>query len=182
LMDCFDLFTEKEQLGENDLWYCSKCKGHVAAYKKFDLWTAPDLLILHLKRFEYIPGQYFMHRQKIESLVDFPIEELDLRHMVKSGQARAGHVRPDVEPLYELFGVSEHMGGLGGGHYTAVVKNVQSGGWFACDDTRVTPVSRDAGVTPNAYVLFYQRKGAAAKWAGIIPPPPGKAASPAAKR
>jgi hypothetical protein len=40
-------------------------QSHVAAYKKFDLWSTPDVLILHLKRFEYIPGQYFMHRQKV---------------------------------------------------------------------------------------------------------------------
>jgi hypothetical protein len=26
LRECFDLFTEREQLGENDLWFCSKCK------------------------------------------------------------------------------------------------------------------------------------------------------------
>ena len=28
---------------------------------------------------------------------------------------------------YDLFGVSNHMGGLGGGHYTAYCKNVNVG-------------------------------------------------------
>ena len=55
----------------------------MAAYKKFDLWSTPDVLVLHLKRFEFVPGQYFMHRQKIESLVQFPLEKLDLRDEIK---------------------------------------------------------------------------------------------------
>ena len=64
--------------------------------------------------------------------------------------------------MYDLFAVSEHLGGLGGGHYTAVVrgqgKGPGAGGWFACDDTHVSPApdGAAAAVTPHAYVLFYQ--------------------------
>merc|ERR1712196_403317 len=82
LLDCFRLFAEREQLGKDDPWYCPKCKDHVHAYKKFDLWSAPDILIIHLKRFQYTPGSYFVHRQKIDSLVNFPLEQLDLSEMV----------------------------------------------------------------------------------------------------
>lgn len=54
-----------------------------------------------------------------------------------------------------------------------MVKNAESGAWFACDDTHVTAVpSPAAAVTPNAYVLFYQRQGAPAKWGGLALPPP----------
>ena len=28
LDSCFDKYTEREQLGQSELWYCSKCKGH----------------------------------------------------------------------------------------------------------------------------------------------------------
>ena len=42
--------------------YCSACKQHLAPVKKMDLWAAPDILVLHLKRFQYVPGQYFVHR------------------------------------------------------------------------------------------------------------------------
>jgi hypothetical protein len=52
-----------------------------------------------------------------------------------------------------------------------VVKNAESGSWFACDDTHVSAVpSPAAAVTPHAYVLFYQRQGAPAKWGGLALP------------
>ena len=161
LMDCLKLFTEKEQLGENDLWYCPKCKDHVPAFKKFDLWTVPDVLIIHLKRFEYIPGQYFMAREKIESLVNFPVQNLDLREYCKGGAVGGAGAQ------YDLYAVSEHMGTQHGGHYTAVVKNYRNSRWYSCNDSSVSESQAEAGVTPNAYVLFYQRRGAGARWGGM---------------
>ena len=163
LADCLKLFTEKEQLGENDLWYCPKCKDHVPAFKKFDLWSLPDVLIVHLKRFEYIPGQYFMAREKIESLVSFPIQNLDLREFT----ANSGGSTGGAGQQFDLFAVSEHMGTQHGGHYTAVVKNYRNGQWYSCNDSSVSEVNPESGVTPNAYVLFYQRRGAPARWGGM---------------
>mmetsp|Transcript_50795 Transcript_50795/g.62235 ORF Transcript_50795/g.62235 Transcript_50795/m.62235 type:complete len:195 (+) Transcript_50795:78-662(+) len=34
LKDCFKLFTQKETLSEQNLWYCNKCKAHKPAKKK----------------------------------------------------------------------------------------------------------------------------------------------------
>ena len=65
---CLELFTKEEQLGENDLWYCPRCKKHQQATKKFDIWSLPDVLIVHLKRFSY--NRYY--RDKIDALVEFP--------------------------------------------------------------------------------------------------------------
>jgi len=73
---CFDKFIEREQLAEAETLYCSRCQQHLAPIKKMDLWAAPDILVLQLKRFQYVPGQYFVHREKINNLVDFPIEGL----------------------------------------------------------------------------------------------------------
>ncbi len=33
--------------------YCNRCKDHVQASKCMAIWTAPEVLVLHLKRFEY---------------------------------------------------------------------------------------------------------------------------------
>ena len=33
--------------------YCPNCKKHQQATKKFDLWTLPKVLVIHLKRFSY---------------------------------------------------------------------------------------------------------------------------------
>lgn len=107
LDQCFGKFVEREQLGTQELWYCPSCKNHLAPVKKIDIWAAPDVLIIHLKRFQYVPGAYFVHREKINDLVSFPIEELDLSEYV------IGPHTDGAPPIYELYGVSEHSGGLG---------------------------------------------------------------------
>ncbi len=53
LDDCLNLFCREELLTKENQWYCSKCKEHVDATKKFDLWTLPPILIVHLKRFKH---------------------------------------------------------------------------------------------------------------------------------
>ena len=65
-----------------------------------DLWTVPEVLIIHLKRFQYSPGQYFVHREKINEVVDFPITGFDLSNYVKSANDQ-------VPPLYDLYAVSQ---------------------------------------------------------------------------
>jgi len=44
---------QPEQLSEDDSWYCQRCKMHVQADKKLDLWSLPEVLVVHLKRFQY---------------------------------------------------------------------------------------------------------------------------------
>ncbi|CAM9950415.1 unnamed protein product, partial [Sphacelaria rigidula] len=62
--------------------------------------------------------------------------------------------------LYDLWGVVNHYGGLGGGHYTAFVRNEHDDGWYEVSDDHVSVVENDENlVTPAAYVLFYQRRG-----------------------
>ena len=70
LVDCLRKYGAKEQLSQNDTWYCSKCKDHRRAFKKLDLWSTPDVLIVHLKRFQYAQGTYFVHTTKLDDLVD----------------------------------------------------------------------------------------------------------------
>jgi len=65
------------------------------------------------------------------------------------------------EPLlYDLFAVSNHLGGsAGGGHYTAYCKNFKNEKWYHFNDQSVTEVNQDKVCTDDAYVLFYRRKG-----------------------
>ncbi len=43
------------QLNREDSWYCPHCKqGQQDATKKITLWTVPDVLVLHLKRFRHV--------------------------------------------------------------------------------------------------------------------------------
>lgn len=166
LDDCLDEFTREEKLGEDDLWYCPRCKKHQQATKKFEIWKLPDILVVHLKRF----SNSRILRDKIETLVDFPVEGLDLEARVGERQAlkalaSTGEVPAELtlddmdEPLvYDLYGVDEHMGGLGGGHYRAYAKNPEDGVWYHFDDSHVTRSQPKEAVNAYAYLLFYRRR------------------------
>jgi ubiquitin carboxyl-terminal hydrolase 4/11/15 len=66
---------------------------------------------------------------------------------------------PKSEPKsYDLIAVANHYGGLGGGHYTAYAKNINTGSWHYFDDSNVNAASEDNVVSKAAYVLFYQRR------------------------
>lgn len=146
LEECMTEFTKEEKLGEDDLWYCPQCKKHQQATKKFDLWKAPDILVVHLKRFSNSRAL----RDKIDTLVEFPVEGLDIGDLVGERQvakrlAAAGVDAAELglkdldEPLvYDLFAVDEHMGGLGGGHYRAYAENHLTEQWYHFDDSYVT--------------------------------------------
>jgi len=43
----------------------------------------------------------------------------------------------DGKMMYDLIGVINHFGGLGGGHYTAFGKNEVTGQWYEFDDSYV---------------------------------------------
>jgi hypothetical protein len=105
ISDCFNLYTKTEELSEQDYWYCTKCKGHQASTKKFDLWSLPQVLVVHLKRFSYTRS----YRDKIDTLVDFPLKDLDMsKYLINQNSS--------TTTKYNLIAVSNHYGSLGGGH------------------------------------------------------------------
>uniref|UniRef100_A0A8C4U5X5 Ubiquitin carboxyl-terminal hydrolase n=1 Tax=Falco tinnunculus TaxID=100819 RepID=A0A8C4U5X5_FALTI len=130
----------------NLLLYCPNCKEHQQATKKLDLWSLPPVLVVHLKRFSY--SRYM--RDKLDTLVDFPINDLDMSEFL---------INPNAGPCrYNLIAVSNHYGGMGGGHYTAFAKNKDDGIWYYFDDSSVSSGCEDQIVSKAAYVLFYQRQ------------------------
>jgi ubiquitin carboxyl-terminal hydrolase 4/11 len=162
LDDCLAEFTKEEQLGEDDLWYCPRCKKHQQATKKFDLWKVPDILAVHLKRFSNSRAL----RDKIDTFVDFPIEGLDLtalvgERLVGSRLAQSGvdihelGIREVEEPLiYDLYAVDEHLGGLGGGHYRAYALNHVTEQWYHFDDSYVTRTEASEAVVSLFFFLY----------------------------
>ncbi|XP_065605504.1 ubiquitin carboxyl-terminal hydrolase 4 [Cyrtonyx montezumae] len=146
LKDCIELFTTMETLGEHDPWYCPNCKKHQQATKKFDLWSLPKILVVHLKRFSY--SRYW--RDKLDTVVEFPIRGLNMSEFVCDPRGSSY--------VYDLIAVSNHYGAMGVGHYTAYAKNKANGKWYYFDDSSVSLASEDQIVTKAAYVLFYQRR------------------------
>jgi len=162
--DCIEKFLEGEQLDEMNAWYCQGCKKHVCALKMIALWSVPDILILHLKRFQFENCSVSNNilRSKIDDTVRFPVDNLDLRKYV------LGPIDDDAPPVYKLFGVSEHVGHTANsGHYTATVRNCRDSRWYRYNDAHVGETTGDAAVTGGAYLLFYQRAKGTARWGGM---------------
>ncbi|KDO31693.1 hypothetical protein SPRG_03611 [Saprolegnia parasitica CBS 223.65] len=63
-----------------------------------------------------------------------------------------------LETHYDMYGVVNHQGALGGGHYTAYAKNSVDGNWYSYDDDRVRLIEESKVVTSSAYLCFYVRK------------------------
>ena len=64
----------------------------------------PNMLVISLKRFSY--NRYW--RDKLDTHVDFPITGLDMGpYIINKSHGKA---------IYDLIAVSNHYGGMGGGH------------------------------------------------------------------
>uniref|UniRef100_A0A8C1X8J5 ubiquitinyl hydrolase 1 n=1 Tax=Cyprinus carpio TaxID=7962 RepID=A0A8C1X8J5_CYPCA len=130
LQECLELFTTVETLEEENPWYCPTCKKHQLATKKLDLWSLPEVLIIHLKRFSYTKYS----REKLDTIVEFPLRDLDF-----SGFLLKKTVNSTEPPCrYDLIAVSNHYGGLRDGHYTSYARNKDNGQWYYFDDSKVT--------------------------------------------
>ena len=144
LIECFQFFCKEEQLKIGNEWYCNKCKEHLLAKKKIDLYYLPKILVINFKRFI----KESEHWEKNDENVDFPIINFNMKDLI---------IGPDKEhSIYDLFAVSQHYGSTGGGHYTAVCKN--RGKWYNYDDSSVLQTSPKACLSSAAYVLFYRRQ------------------------
>ena len=97
LDDCFAETARTETLSEENAWYCNRCKELRRADKTLMIWTAPDVLVLHLKR---VSGERY-RRDKGDALVDFPLEGLDLSE-------RIGCKEEGKDYIYDLFAVDNY--------------------------------------------------------------------------
>ncbi|XP_017284867.1 ubiquitin carboxyl-terminal hydrolase 31 [Kryptolebias marmoratus] len=174
LAQCLQLYTKEEQLAPDDAWRCPHCKQLQQGRIKLSLWTLPDVLILHLKRFR----QEGDRRVKMQNMVRFPLMGMDMApHVVKRSQSSwslpshwspwrrsYGLGRNPDDFLYDLYAVCNHHGNMHGGHYTAYCKNSIDGQWYCFDDSEVSPVADDNVCQQTAYILFYQRRTAIPSW------------------
>ncbi|KAG8926015.1 ubiquitin-specific protease doa4 [Tulasnella sp. 408] len=186
LKQCLDAFVKPETMEKSDAWLvspnnppsikagsnarpnrkCPNCKTLRKAEKQLSLSRLPPVLLIHLKRFSF-KGPF---TDKLETMVDFPLKDLDLTNYMPpllppnmdvqglTGQRAYGDDDPrrQVPPFkYELYGVVNHFGSLTSGHYTAFIAS--KGGWIYCDDSRLSQANPQDVVGRPAYILFYRR-------------------------
>jgi ubiquitin C-terminal hydrolase len=144
IYDCFNFHIKPEILEGDNAWYNEKTRAKEDIKKQISFFNFPKILVITFKRFSP-DGQ-----QKLNSLIKFPLENLDLSSYVR------GYNKESYN--YDLFGICNHMGGVMGGHYTAFVRNSENQ-WLYCNDRNVDIVqNQESIVTPMAYCLFYRKK------------------------
>eukprot|EP00744_Colponema_vietnamica_P008314 GILI01011871.1.p1 GENE.GILI01011871.1~~GILI01011871.1.p1 ORF type:complete len:407 (+),score=50.07 GILI01011871.1:167-1222(+) len=149
LYDCLTEFTEEEVLDGDEKVYCSKCKQHRRSSKKLTIWRFPPILVVHLKRFSFNSWR----RDKLNTNVSFPAMDLQLRRFAGGSDDVSAQA-----PVYDLYAVTHHVGGLGGGHYTAHA--MYHDRWYSFNDSHVREVGDASAISgSSAYVLFYKRQG-----------------------
>ncbi|KAK8850409.1 hypothetical protein IAR55_004327 [Kwoniella newhampshirensis] len=155
--ELIDEFVKAEVMEKEDAWNCPRCKVPRRASKTLTISRLPPVLLIQLKRFTTQNGVFW---DKSETPVIFPVKSLDLTRYVPSraptGKEDLDDPRTQVGPFkYDLYGVSNHMGTLSSGHYTAYVKS--SKGWMYCEDSRISKAQERDVVSRPAYILFYKR-------------------------
>ena len=138
-------FTIQERLGGDNRYFCAHCKCKQNAIKQLTIFDAPNILILHLKRFEF--------GTKIDKFVQFDTS-LDLTpFMSKSKMYRERGQRI----TYTLYAVLVHAGKYSNcGHYFSYVMTANNQ-WFLCNDSEIRGATKRNVLQQHGYMFFYQR-------------------------
>ena len=96
---CIDLeeciyIGQGSKLLKYNLWYCKKCKHFQCIKTKIDSWNSPDLLIIHLDRFDN--GLYLKKENYNDMLIKF---EIDQELLVPSD---------NQDTLYDLYAIKNY--------------------------------------------------------------------------
>lgn len=158
---CLRKFMEPEVL---DVEYkCEGCGNVTSRRKWLQLFTPPRNLVLHLNRFSQggmsdgFGGSPFTGMRKNSTAVNVP-SKLDMSQCISELGLAAAFSVTGASPFYKLIAVSEHSGGMGGGHYTATTRSATDKFWYGFNDSHVSGPSNQApcGPSSSAYVLVYK--------------------------
>ncbi|CAM9476706.1 unnamed protein product, partial [Choristocarpus tenellus] len=158
ITDSLQLYVEGEVLDGDNKFHCDPCGKKRATLKRACISHLPNVLILHLKRFEF--DFELMRKVKVNDLCKFPME-LDMRPYTKEGLEREQGQGPntslctlstgakgveegDSYYIYHLAGVLVHTGTADSGHYYSYIKERSSlgggdGRWLSFNDAIVMP-------------------------------------------
>lgn len=149
--DCFKVFTNIEHLEEGNEWLCPNCNKKVSALKKMCLWTSPNILIIHIRRFIHTTKGGFS-ALKLTNKITYPINDFDIAPYM------SGYSKNIFKTKYDLVSVANHIGNINFGHYYAYTKSITNGKWYKMDDSTVSQVNEEEVISPNAYMLVYRKK------------------------
>lgn len=139
-------WIRKEAMEQSEIegYRCDTCKEKRTASLFSHLWQLPPHLFLTLRRFH-------CNGQKNMTPCPYRGEILDLQSFFAPET-----LHDSRNDRYEVRGISDHHGHLGGGHYTAQFKHPLTGEWWNMDDH--TASSLPAPSFSSSNYLFYFRR------------------------
>ncbi|XP_055627352.1 ubiquitin carboxyl-terminal hydrolase 31 isoform X2 [Toxorhynchites rutilus septentrionalis] len=77
LEQCLEHYTKAETLSAEDAWRCPHCQKYLPVVKTLGLWSLPDIMVIHFKRFRQhqLRGP---QAAKLTTLVKFPLNGFDM--------------------------------------------------------------------------------------------------------
>lgn len=170
IYQCLRSYCQEEMLSGDEVWKCPYCKCKRMATKQIIITRAPQILVVHFKRFSASKTQ---SARKIHTPVEFPLHGLRMDDFVISHPSAGAEpdssappgMGPTVAPFtYDAFAVLRHLGSsMGSGHYISLVRDAERQCWRMFDDDRVSDFnprdlrSRDRLQNEQAYIVFYER-------------------------
>ncbi|RDW78526.1 putative ubiquitin C-terminal hydrolase [Aspergillus mulundensis] len=170
IYQCLRSYCQEEMLSGDEVWKCPYCKCERVATKQIIITRAPQILVVHFKRFSASKTQ---SARKIHTPIDFPLHGLRMDDFVFSqpkhpSSTDEGPRDPTsaTEPpfTYDAYGVLRHLGSsMGSGHYISLVRDASRQCWRKFDDGRATDfLPRDTSFkdrlqNEQAYIVFYER-------------------------
>ena len=158
LNDCFNEFIKTEEI-EN--YSCAICNEKNKAIKTSKILRPGMTLFIHLNRFKQLPNGRTL---KNNTDVSIPMEIDITQYCDNSMKTKLeSNLDSDLKLFssykYRLTGMSNHHGGMGGGHYTANgVCIVDHQTWYEFDDSRVSKIKNSNHIdTSSAYILMYDQ-------------------------
>lgn len=83
LEQCLEHYTKAETLSAEDAWRCPHCQQYLPVVKTLGLWSLPDILVVHFKRFRQ-HHEKGANAAKLTTMVKFPLNAFDMSpHLVR---------------------------------------------------------------------------------------------------
>ncbi|CAL5870496.1 uncharacterized protein PFLUO_LOCUS4733 [Penicillium psychrofluorescens] len=174
IYQCLRSYCQEEMLSGDEEWKCPHCNCKRLATKQIIITRAPQILVVHFKRFSASKTQ---SARKIHTPIDFPLHGMRMDDFVISypgntttesdaatspASTTMGATAPPF--TYDAFAVLRHIGSsMGSGHYISLVRDAARQNWRKFDDERVNDFNprdlrdRDRLQNEQAYIVFYER-------------------------
>ena len=168
IYECLRSYCQEEMLSKDEMWKCSYCKCERQATKQITITRAPQVLVVHFKRFSASKTE---SARKVHTPINFPLHGLNIEpYMVPPSpdpEFRDNDAATTPPFLYDAYAVMRHLGSSGnGGHYISLVRDAARNCWRKFDDEKATDFD-PRSLKPEhrlqneqAYLVFYGRSAA----------------------